>query len=296
MNSSSYHKSFFSQIPWRNYVNLMRLDRPIGWLLLLWPTWLALWGASQGRPSIKGIVVFTLGVVLMRSAGCVINDWADRGIDGQVTRTKERMIVSGKVSEKEAIFVFFFLLLMAFILVCFLNTFSILLSFVAVLLAATYPFMKRYTHFPQVILGAAFAWGIPMAYASEIGYINTSAISLYLATVFWTIAFDTIYAMVDKPDDIKIGVKSTAIFFGRFDKMMVAIFQLMALSLFAYWGSQIGLGRIFEGSVIIALLLSLYQQWLIQDSNAKKCFRAFLNSHWIGAVLFLGMWLDFTFR
>lgn len=272
----------------------MRLDRPIGWLLLLWPTWLALWGATSGAPSIRSIVVFTLGVIVMRSAGCVINDWADRHVDGRVQRTRHRPIVSGEVSGKEALGLFVLLLGLALFLVCFLNKQAILFSGIALALAATYPFMKRYTHFPQVVLGAAFAWGIPMAYVAETGELPFSAIVLFLATVLWTVAFDTIYAMVDREDDVKVGIKSTAIVFGKYDTLAVAVLQTSALSLFGIWGKLIGLNFFYAIGFVIACGLSLYQQWLIRAREPKACFRAFLNSHWIAAVLFMGMCLSQT--
>lgn len=271
----------------------MRLDRPIGWLLLLWPTWLALWGASKGVPSIKNIVVFTLGVIVMRSAGCVINDWADRRVDGDVRRTCHRPLVAGQVSEKEALRLFVLLLIVAFILVCFLNPLTIMLSSVAVLLATIYPFMKRYTHFPQTVLGAAFAWGVPMAYVAEINTLPFSAMILFFATVCWTMAFDTIYAMVDREDDLKIGIKSTAIAFGQYDTVAIGLLQFSALLLFAYWGVLSELGIFYFIGFGMACGLSFYQQWLIRLREPQACFRAFLNSHWIGATLFIGMSLDF---
>lgn len=271
----------------------MRLDRPIGWLLLLWPTWLALWAAASGAPSLKNIVVFTLGVIVMRSAGCVINDWADRRVDGGVRRTRHRPLVAGLVSEKEALRLFVLLLIIAFILVCFLNPLTIMLSSVAVIIATLYPFMKRYTHFPQFVLGAAFAWGIPMAYVAEINALPFSAMVLFFATVLWTMAFDTIYAMVDREDDLKIGVKSTAIAFGQYDTVAVGLLQCSALLLFGYWGVLSKLGIFYFTGFGIACGLSVYQQCLIRLREPQACFRAFLNSHWIGAVLFLGMSLDF---
>lgn len=280
-----YHKAM-------RYARLMRLDRPIGWLLLLWPTWLALWGSTQGKPSLRGIVVFTLGVIVMRSAGCVINDWADRHVDGSVKRTCQRPIVSHQVDEKEALSLFALLLVVAFFLVCFLNKQAMVLSGIAVVLAMIYPFMKRYTHFPQVILGAAFAWGIPMAYVAETKVLAPSAGVLFFATILWTMAFDTIYAIVDREDDIKIGIKSTAIAFGDYDLWIVGGLQASALLLFGYWGKLIGLSYFYAIGFSIAVGLSCYQQWMIRTREPEACFRAFLNSHWIGAILFIGMCLD----
>jgi 4-hydroxybenzoate polyprenyltransferase len=254
---------------------------------------MALWGSSGGSPSMGAIVVFTLGVIVMRSAGCVVNDWADRGFDGHVTRTRNRVLVSGKVSEKEAKCLFGGLILLAFILVCFLNTFTIFLSLGALLLATGYPFMKRYTHFPQVVLGAAFAWGIPMAYASQLNRVDSSAWWLFSAAVFWAMAYDTIYAMVDREDDLKIGVKSTAIIFGKWDRVLVAIFQTLTLVCFAYWGKLIGLGIFYSIGMVIAICLSLYQQIIIHQRDPSQCFKAFVNSHWVGAVLFFCMMLDY---
>lgn len=293
MRAPSYHKSFFSQKPWLAYLQLMRLHRPVGWLLLLWPTLMALWGASRGKPSGFLIVVFTLGVIVMRSAGCVINDWADRHVDGHVKRTRERPLVSGKVQEKEALWLFSGLILFAFLLVCMLNLMTLKLSVIALALAATYPFMKRYTHFPQVVLGAAFGWGIPMAYAAQSESVPLEAWILFSAMLLWTVAFDTIYAMVDKDDDLKIGVKSTAIGFGKFDKFAVASLQGGALVLFGLWGVSTGLGMFYATGWLTAFALSIYQQWRIQSRDPATCFKAFLNNQWIGLALFIGMWLDF---
>lgn len=287
MRESSYHRSLLE------YALLMRLHRPIGWLLLLWPTLMALWGAGQGRPSLHLIVVFTLGVIVMRSAGCVINDLADIKIDGHVQRTRERPLVTGRVHKQDALMLFSGLIALAFLLVCATNGLTMRLSVVALMLASVYPFMKRYTHFPQVVLGAAYAWGIPMAYAAQTNTVPIAAGVLFGAMVLWTVAFDTVYAMVDKEDDLKIGVKSTAIGFGKWDTLAVASLQAAALALFALWGMLTGLGILYALGWLFAVAVSVYQQYLIQDRSPTACFKAFLNNQWIGFALFVGMWLDF---
>lgn len=266
----------------------MRLDKPIGWLLLLWPTLLALWGAGRSAPSWVLGSIFTLGVIVMRSAGCVINDWADRRIDGKVLRTAQRPLAHGSVTAEAAIVLFLGLLISAFGLVWATNSITIILSIGAVCLASVYPFMKRYTHYPQVILGMAFAWGIPMAYAARTEQVPIEAGILYLATVLWTVAFDTIYAMVDRQDDLKIGVKSTAIAFGKWDLWMIGILQCGALMSFAVWGKLAGLGTGYALGWWAASGWSVYQQYTIRSRAPAACFRAFLRSHWVGAFLWLG--------
>jgi len=255
---------------------------------------MALWGAAEGHPSVHLVVIFTLGVFVMRSAGCVINDWADRDVDGHVARTKDRPLASGRLHARDALIIFVVLLIVAFGLVCMTNALTMQWSVGALVLAAIYPFMKRYTHYPQVVLGAAFAWGIPMAYAAQANAVTANAWWLFSAMVTWTIAYDTAYAMADKEDDLKIGVKSTAIAFGRADKMMVAIFQAIAMLLFAFWGYRSGLGKFYAAGMFVAILLSGYQLWLIRHRDRTLCLKAFLNNQWVGLVLFAGMVLDFN--
>lgn len=275
------------------YVLLMRLHRPIGIYLLLWPTLWAVWIASAGQPNWLITIVFILGVILMRSAGCVINDYADRNIDTHVQRTKQRPIASGDVSTKEALILFIILCLIAFGLVLLLNPLTIQLSFVALLLAAIYPFMKRYTHLPQVFLGAAFGWAIPMAFAAELNTIPMIAWWLFITNVLWVIVYDTMYAMVDREDDLKIGVKSTAILFGQADKLIIASLQIVVLSLLVGLGLKLAFNWAYYLGLTAATLLAFYQQWLIKDREPSLCFKAFLNNHWFGLVIFIGIVLQY---
>ena len=276
------------------YAELVRLNRPIGIYLLLWPTLWALWFASKGIPDIKIFIIFTAGVALMRSAGCAINDYADRDIDLHVARTKERPITSGKISPKEALAVFGVLTFIAFLLVIQLNKSTILLSVVAALLAASYPFMKRYHYFPQVHLGAAFAWAIPMAYTAITQKPPPlEAWILFIAALLWTTAYDTQYGMVDRADDLKIGVKSTAILFGKYDNFINGSLQLLALILITIVGILNQRGIIFNSSILIASGFVIYQQFLTKNKEPEKCLRAFLNNNWLGLVIFIGIALDF---
>ena len=277
----------------KDYARLMRLHRPIGILLLLWPTLWALWIAAQGRPGLHVLAVFVLGVVLMRSAGCVINDYADRDFDPHVERTRDRPIAAGRVSPREALVLFAALCLIAFALVLTLNLLTILLSFAGAFLAATYPFVKRFTHLPQFYLGAAFGWGIPMAFAAQTGGIPPAGWALFAANVCWSVAYDTAYAMVDREDDLKVGVKSTAILFGRHDRTMVFLFHVVTLSLLAYSGALAGLGLRYHAGLIAALGFALYQQRLMRDRTRDGCFRAFLNNNWFGAAVFAGLMIDY---
>lgn len=276
----------------QGYVKLMRLHRPIGIALLLWPTLTALWIASHGMPSIKLFVVFTLGVVVMRSAGCVINDYADRNFDGHVERTKDRPLITGLVSTKEAMILFIILLLIGLILVAFTNLKTILLAPIAGLLAGLYPFTKRFIQFPQVVLGVAFAWAIPMAFSAASAPLSLNCWLLFLATIFWAIAYDTQYAMADKEEDLKIGVKSTAILFGEYDTLWIATCYFLMLSLLTIVGMLEDCGPWFYWGIFIALGIALYQQWLIRKREPLLCFKAFLNNQWIGFVIFLGTFLD----
>jgi 4-hydroxybenzoate polyprenyltransferase len=249
---------------------------------------MALLFASDHIPPVKLFVVFTAGAFIMRSAGCVINDFADRNFDAFVERTKARPIVSGKVSTKQALMLFVFLLVAAFLLVCTTNIQTIILSFVAALLALIYPFTKRFVHFPQVILGAAFGWAIPMAYSAQNHALTADCWLLFLATLLWAVAYDTQYAMVDKKDDLKIGVKSTAILFGRFDKLWIGLCHLLMMTLLWITGDLLQLHPFYNVSIIVASFLAVYQQLLIRHRDPKLCFQAFLNNQWIGAVLFVG--------
>ncbi|MBP0047166.1 4-hydroxybenzoate octaprenyltransferase [Marinobacterium sp. AK62] len=276
------------------YVHLMRADRPIGTYLLLWPTLWAVWIAAEGMPPLDLLVIFCLGVFLTRSAGCVINDFADRHIDGHVKRTNQRPLPTGRVTEREAIGLFIGLMLAAFVLVLFTNTMTILMSFVGLALAFVYPFMKRYTHLPQLVLGAAFGWAIPMAFTAAQEQIPLTAWLLYAAKLLWTVAYDTQYAMVDRDDDLKIGVKSTAVLFGRLDKMIVGLLQLVALGLLLWVGRIEQLGLAFHLSLLVALGFFVYQQWLIRDRERMPCFRAFLNNHYAELAVLLGLILDYA--
>lgn len=276
-----------------NYAYLIRLDRPIGILLLLWPTLWALWIAAEGFPHIGVLLVFVTGVVLMRSAGCAINDFADRKIDGHVSRTKTRPIINGKVSPKEAVWVFVTLSLIAFCLVLFMNKLTIYLSFVGAALAASYPFMKRFHFLPQVHLGAAFGWAVPMAYAAQSNEITPVAWLLFLATVLWTTVYDTMYALADREDDIKIGVKSTAVLFGDADQVIIGILQVLLIFTLLLIGHRAGLGLFYYLGVLIAAGFAAYQQYLITDHDPKMCIEAFLNNNWFGMTIFAGIVLDY---
>jgi len=278
---------------WSEYRLLMRMDKPIGTLLLLWPTLWGLWVASEGKPDLLVLTVFTLGVFLMRSAGCVINDFADRKVDPHVKRTKNRPLAAGRVSSKEALALFAALTITAFCLVLLMNTLTIALSFIAVLLAACYPFMKRYTHLPQVFLGAAFAWSIPMAFAAQTGGVPLVAWILFIITVLWTTAYDTMYGMVDREDDLKIGVKSTAILFGKLDKVIIGILQLLVLALLIGVGFMLQMSVLFYVSIFLTACFFIYQQYLIKDRLGSACFRAFLNNNWIGAIVFAGIFAHY---
>lgn len=275
------------------YATLMRMNRPIGVYLLLWPTVWALWMAGEGNPDTWITLVFVLGVILMRSAGCVINDYADRDFDPHVNRTRNRPIAIGKVKPKEALLLFVMLCLVAFLLVLTMNTLTILLSVGGVILAAIYPFMKRYTYLPQVFLGLAFGWAIPMAFAAQTGEVPIVAWLLLTATVLWATAYDSMYAMVDIEDDLKIGVKSTAILFGDADRVIIGSIQIMFFITMLIVGSKLDMGIFYYFGLLVAALLGGYQQYLIRHRDQEGCFRAFLNNHWFGAVIFAGVVLHY---
>lgn len=279
--------------PW---LRLMRFDRPIGIALLMWPTWWGLWFAAGGVPSIKNLVIFTLGVLVMRSAGCVINDYADRELDPHVARTVDRPIAAGEISARQALVLFFALLTTAFVLVLLTNPLTVLLAFFGALLAATYPFFKRFTHFPQLVLGASFSWSIPMAFAAEAGHVPALAWWLFAANFIWTVIFDTEYAMADRDDDLKVGVKSTAIAFGRADvPILGALMGVMTALLL-----MIGLHYLPEPAWFTAVALVFIhfqiQLWRIRERDPAACFKAFLSNHWIGLFIFAGAAISLALR
>ncbi|MDB6063769.1 MAG: 4-hydroxybenzoate polyprenyltransferase [Verrucomicrobiaceae bacterium] len=275
------------------YLKLMRADKPIGTLLLLWPTLWALWIAAGGWPQWHLLFIFIAGVFLMRSAGCVINDYADRKIDAHVQRTAQRPLATGAVSKREALLLCAGLCALSFILVLFTNRLTILLSFGALALAGAYPFMKRYTHLPQLVLGAAFGWSIPMAFAAQSNSLPAGCWILFIANLLWTVAYDTFYAMVDRDDDLKIGVKSTAILFGDDDRLITAGLQICTLIALALVGSQFKLGYWYFVALIGAAALFGYQQYLIRWRRREDCFRAFLHNNWVGATVFTGISLHY---
>lgn len=277
----------------KQYVLLMRLHRPIGILLLLWPMLWALWIASSGNPQPLVLVVLLLGAVVMRSAGCVINDYADRDFDPYVRRTRERPIAAGRVTAKESMGLFLALCVLAFGLVLLLNGLTIALSLIAVTLAITYPFVKRHTHLPQLYLGVAFGWAVPIAFAAQTGEVPAVAWLLLLAVVLWALAYDTMYAMVDREDDVRIGVKSTAVLFGHADRAIIAGVQTLLLVLLAFIGQRVGLGVYYYLGLVTATLFALYQQYLIRDRESQHCFQAFLNNNWFGAAIFVGIFLNY---
>lgn len=277
------------------YIQLTRLDRPIGILLLLWPTLWALWVAAEGFPQWHILLIFIAGVVLMRSGGCVINDFADRNFDGQVERTQNRPLAKKLVSPKEALLLAGLIALVAFILVLFTNQKTVLLSFGGVALATIYPFMKRYTHLPQVVLGAAFAWSVPMAYTAQTNTIAGHAWLIYASTLIWTVAYDTLYAMVDRRDDLQAGIKSTAILFGKYDRLITGILQYTSLVPLLILGQQMQLGWFFHLGLVGAALLFAHQQYLIRHREEPACFKAFLNNHYVGMSIFAGLFFEFLF-
>ncbi len=275
------------------YVTLMRLDRPIGILLLLWPTLGALWIAAEGFPDLTVLLVFILGVIIMRSAGCAINDFADRDIDGKVWRTESRPLATGQLQAKHALILFFILAIIAFCLVSLLNTMTIWLSLVAVFLAASYPFMKRFTHLPQLYLGIAFGWAIPMAFAAQTETIPTIAWLLFLANIIWTTVYDTFYAMADRDDDLLAGIKSTAVLFGDDDLKIQGVLQASYILVMVLIGKQLEMSWVYYLAVVVAAGFFVYQQYLSRHRDAKACLRAFLNNNWLGGCLFAGIVLHY---
>lgn len=270
-------------------IELMRADKPIGTYLLLWPTLWALWIAADGWPTLNLIIIFSLGVFLTRSAGCVINDFADRKVDGHVKRTRNRPLPSGRITAKEAIWLFVLLMLASLVLVLFTNIETIMLAPIALILAFSYPFMKRYTHFPQVVLGMAFGWAIPMAFTATLGYVPLEGWLLYLAKIVWTVAYDTQYAMVDRDDDLKIGIKSTAVFFGEFDRLAIAGLQILTLILLYVIGVRLDYGLFFNAGLAFVAGFFIYHQWLIRHRERDPCFKAFLNNHLAELALLLAL-------
>ena len=273
----------------KQYALLVRLNRPIGIFLLLWPALWALWIAGTGRPDPRLVLIFVAGVVLMRSAGCAINDFADRAIDPHVARTQNRPLARGRLRPREAVGVFGVLGLAAFGLVLLTNPLTVALSVVGVILAVSYPFMKRYHPLPQVHLGAAFGWAVPMAFAAQTHTVSSVGWWLFLATVLWTTAYDTEYAMVDREDDLKLGVKSSAIFFGRYDRLAVGLLHALTLIILLLVGRQVGLGGYFYLGLMVAAGFALYQQRLLVRRVPADCFRAFLNNNYFGLAVFLGI-------
>lgn len=275
------------------YARLMRVDRPIGTFLLLWPTLWALWIASSGSPHPRILLVFILGVFLMRSAGCVINDFTDRNMDPYVERTRDRPLAAGRVTAREALILFFLLGGLAFALVLTLNLLTVYLSLIGVLWTVIYPFMKRFVYFPQLFLGFAFSWGIPMAFAAQTGGVPQLTWFVLAANLFWVLVYDTMYAMADRKDDLAVGVKSTAILFGRYDRLIVALCQLITLLLLVIVGWLQNLNIYYYGALVVAAALFYYQQWLIRQRDEARCFQAFLNNAWVGAAIFLGLVLNY---
>lgn len=281
---------------WRDYLLLMRVDKPIGVLLLLWPTLWGLWLAANGPPESRVLIIFVLGVFLMRSAGCVINDYADRGIDPNVKRTRDRPLATGEVKPGEALILFAGLLLIALGLVLTLNRLSQQLAVVGAGLAIIYPFSKRFFVAPQFVLGLAFGWGVPMAFAAELGEVPRLGWLTFLAAIIWATIYDTEYAMVDREDDKKLGVRSTALLFGEADRAILGVLKLMLLANLYLIGQSAGLGYWYLAGLGVAGMFALYQQYLIRDRDPTRCFQAFLNNNLLGMAVFIGIALDYLFN
>ncbi|MFT4767679.1 MAG: 4-hydroxybenzoate polyprenyltransferase [Glaciecola sp.] len=277
-------------------LRLIRWNRPIGTLLLLWPTLWALWIAAEGLPDIKLLVVFGLGTLLMRSSGCIINDLADRNLDGSVERTQDRPLVTGDVTVVEALGFFVLLCLLAFGLVLMTNLLTILLSVPALILASCYPLMKRYTHLPQVVLGLAFSWSIPMAFAAQQGGLPPALWLLFTGSVLWTVVYDTKYAMVDRRNDLEIGIKSTAILFGESDRNVIAVLQVLCLTALVLAGREFGLAWPYYLSLLVTAGLFVYHLYLIRERDEAACFQAFLHNNWVGLTIFLGIVASYAIR
>jgi 4-hydroxybenzoate polyprenyltransferase len=278
------------------YIKLTRLNRPIGILLLLWPTLWGVWIAGKGQPAWNIIAIFVLGTVLMRSAGCAINDYADRDFDKQVKRTQDRPLTSGKLAPKEALWLAAGLALLAFMLILPLNGLTLLLSIPALFFAASYPYTKRFFAIPQAYLGIAFGFGIPMTFAAQLGSVPAIAWWLLIANVFWAIAYDTEYAMVDRDDDIHIGIHSSALFFGKYDIAAVMICYSVTLTILAAVGSVLELGMVYYIGLLCAAGIALYHYTLIRNRQRAACFKAFLHNNWFGAAVFAGIALDYLLR
>ncbi len=273
------------------WLRLMRFDRPIGIFLLLWPTWWALWLAAGGLPSWRNLLIFTAGVVVMRAAGCTINDYADRAFDPHVARTRQRPLAAGEIAPRQALWLFAALLAAALLLVSFTNRLTIVLAFAGAALAAAYPYFKRWTHWPQVVLGAAFGWSIPMAFAAETGSVPAPAYALYAINLLWVLIYDTEYAMADRDEDFLVGIKSTAILFGRHDRLIVGLLQALLLAGLLGLGVAAHLGTAWYAVLPVVGGLFAWQQWLIRERAAAQCFRAFLHNNWVGLAIFTALLL-----
>lgn len=287
--------TFTAELRANRWLRLMRLDRPIGTYLLLWPTYWGLWFAAEGVPNINHLIIFTLGVIVMRAAGCVINDYADRKVDGAVRRTAHRPLPQGEITPQQALMLFFMLLTVALGLVLMLNKMTVLFSIGGLLLAASYPFLKRLTHLPQLGLGAAWAWTIPMAFVAERQALPPALWLLFAAVILWTVAFDTYYAMVDRDDDVKVGIKSSAILFGRYDLAVIVSLQIVTLVLLSLVGIAFDRGLYYALGLIIAAASFVKQYVKAKDRSEEGCFSAFLDNHRVGMIIFIGLVMDYQF-
>lgn len=276
-----------------SYIQLMRLDKPVGIYLVLWPALWALWLAAEGTPPGLILLVFILGAIVMRSAGCVINDYADRHWDGAVARTATRPLATGAITPRAALLIFIGLCLIGFVLVLLLNPLTILLSLGALVLASLYPFTKRYTHWPQMFLGAAFAWAVPMSYAAVLGGVPYQAWLVFAITLIWTLIYDTFYAITDRDDDLKVGIKSTAILFGRYDLVIIGLLQSLMVLLLVVLGYWLQLGVAFWLSLLVVVALFGSQLWQSRHRDQQACFKAFKQNHWVGLVILVGLMIDY---
>ena len=274
------------------YIRLMRLDKPIGSLLLLWPTYWALFLSADGWPDLDILFIFTSGVFIMRTAGCVINDFADRKIDKHIVRTQQRPLATGEISSNSALVLFGLLLLIALGLVLQTNILTIKLSLIAVLLATLYPFTKRWTNLPQLVLGAAFGMSVPMAFSAQTGVVPLTAWLVFIATLVWTLIYDTFYAMADRDEDLKIGVKSTAILFAKYDQIIITLLQILLIIVFVLIGNTFDLGLIYDFSLVIISFFMIYHQFLLKKRHKEEYFKAFINNNFIGMTVFLGIFLS----